>query len=734
MNDRSIINAPEPYPRGGWIDAYMPEGQLTNFQPQPQFLNLSAVRGILYRQRWLVAAIIFAAAVAGLILTLLAKPMYEASATVRIEPYGAQIVEGQNLESGVDSNMIFSLLSTQMEIITSRSLAENVAEDLNLGEREDFLGADIDKDRPANLSDDQWIEARQVMAASILQESINAENTDGTWIIEIAYRSQSPTIAAEVANAYSAAFVATDTRSSTAVNEYAQDYLQEQIELTRARLQEAELAANAYARENGIIVQPTTGEDGESGGTLTTANLASINGRVSAARAARIEAEQRWRSIQNLPAAQLPEAQSSAVLQALIIDRAAKRTQLADLRQRYNEDFPQITNLRSQIATIEEQIERSSADIKAAVRNDYIVARNQEQALQAELEGLTGETLAEQDRQVDFSVLEREAQALRDQLQALLNRFNQISTAANVQSGMINPLDSAVAPRAPYAPNLLNNMVLALVLGIGVAVGLAVLREIFDDKVRSLDEAEERIGLPLLGHTPHVSAREISSAGREHYSALMEAYSSIRLTMDFAMPTDLKVIQFTSSEASEGKTTTAALLAELFASLGRKTLLVDADLRRPSIGKLFGVGKPKAGLIEVLVGQSDLESAIIRGEQENLDILPLREALSKPGEIFASSQLSEFIEKNRKQYSLIIFDSSPILGLADAPMLSRLVDGTVFVMEANRAHFGQARAAIKRLRRGGGNPIGAVITKYRALEAGEQYSYQYGYYQYDAAK
>ncbi|MBV7258270.1 GumC family protein [Erythrobacter crassostreae] len=734
MSDQAITNPPEPENRGTWLDKYMPENRMATQSQQGKLISLPTIRGILFRQRWLIAGIMVAAAIAGLIVTLLATPMYEARSSVRIEPYGSYIVEGQNVEQGISSNQVYDLLSTQISIINSRSLAQTVAENLNLGERYDLLGGDIDENRPPNLSDEAWAESKQGMAASILYGSVGAELPSDNWIIEIIYRSENPVLAAEMANAYAEAFAAFETRDTLDGNEYAQTVLRERIETVRQRLKDAEDNANTYARKNGIVVQATPREDGEGTVTVTSSNLASINASASAATANRIAAEQRWRSVQGLPASQLPEVQGNPVLQELIAERTNKQAELVDLRQRYTDEFPRVQNLLGQISALDAQIDQSSGAIKAAVRNAYIVARNQEQALQRELNSATGDTLAEQDRQVQYSVLEREAQALRDQLQALLTRFNEVSTAANVQSGLINPLDMAVVPGSPYAPSLMRNLGLSLVLGAAFAAGLAVLRETLDDLVRSFEEVEDKLGLPLLGHTPFVAEADLDTEGENRFSALIEAYASIRSTIDFAIPRDKNVIQLTSSQAAEGKSTTAVILAELFAGVGRKTLLIDGDLRHPTVAQLVGKERPEIGFVEVLLGQADLKSAIISGVHENLDILPVGKVPGNPTELFASKQLDDFIAKYRQEYSLIVFDSSPILGLADAPMLARKVDATIFVMEANRVNFGQARSAIKRLSANGGNPVGAILTKYRALEAGQDYNYQYGYYEYESSK
>lgn len=737
MNERSIVQAPEAGRQSAWLDAYLPDGPLGPMgpvPPRPQFFNFAAIRGIIYRQRWLVAAVIAVALIGGLIMTLLATPMYQADAKVSVKPYGQYVMEGQDTNPGFSPTQIYDYLGTQVEVIKSRSLAETVVADLDLASRYDLLGKDVDEGRTPGMSDEQWFKAKQQMAATILTGGVVAEVPTKNWVIEIGYQSESPTLAAEIANAYADAFVATGSGNSVAGNEYALEYLKGQIDETRQRLSEAEQVANTYARNSGIIMQAADSEDEGAAPTLTGANLSSINARVSNARAARIEAEQRWRAIQSLPAAELPEVQANPVLQNLVSERTSKFAQLADLRQRYNDDFPQIQNLLAQVKVLETQIERSSGDIKASARSQFLVAQSQERALEAELASLTGEHLAEQDQQVELSALDREAQALRDQLKSLLDRYNQINSAANLDPGTINKIDSAMIPDSPFAPSIPRNMGLALVLGIALAAGLAVLRETLDDRIRSLEEVEEKIGLALLGHTPHVENRDIESLGTNRFSALIEAYSSIRAAIDFSLPRKRNVIQLTSSQAGEGKSTTAVILAELFASLGRKTLLVDADLRRPSVAGLLDIERPKVGLVEVLLGHVELEAAVVKGVHENLEILPVGDIPPNPTEILASAEMREFIEKYRDQYSLIIFDSCPVLGLADAPILASLVDGTVFVLEANRLPFGQARAAVRRLALAGGNMVGVVLTKYRALEAGQSYGYQYGYYEYGRDK
>jgi capsular exopolysaccharide synthesis family protein len=734
MNERSMIEAPDPTGRSLWVDQYLP-GPVLEPVPQGSRIDVAWLRGALFRQRWLIAAVVALAMIAGVVMTLLTPPTYAAIATVRISPFSNQIVEGQDIAASiVSASEIDSYMITQTEIVQSRNLAEQVARTLDLGKRAALLGAEVDQSRPANRSDEQWSEDKVKMAAGILQGSVSAESPNNSQIIAISVQSEDPALAAEIANGYADAFVQTDVRRSLDSNEYAREYLLQQIEEIRGRLNQAEVSSNDYARSAGIVTQGTTGS--EDGGTTTIvgSNLASINQTFAAARAARIAAEQKWRAISNIPASQVPEVLNSPVVQGLTSERARLNGELSVLRQRYNDEFPAIVDIRSRLSLIDQQLERSGSDIKASIRSEFLITGQQEQALEGELGSVTSSALVEQDKKIEFTGLEREAEALREQLKILLDRYNQISTASNLQSSAITPLDSAIVPREPVAPSLTRNLTIALALGLALAGALALVREVFVDQFRRAEDIEDRLGLNFLGLTPHVKIEDLENEEGNQFSTLMEAYASIRSTIDYGIPRHGAVIQFTSSQASEGKSTTSLILAQLFARLGRKTLLIDGDLRKPSVHGLLDIERPPAGLVEVLLGHVTFDQAKIETIRENLTVLAVAGIPPDPVELVSSQAFRDFIEERRKDYSLVIIDSSPMLGLADAAEVAKVVDAAIFVVEANRTSLAQARTSINRLRAVGANIMGAVLTKYRALEAGSDYSYQYQYYQYGKDK
>lgn len=737
------MNEPSPnLPRlPSFVDRYLPDrSEAYRDGAATKLLSAEALRAMLWRQRFILVTVITFALLMGFIFYLLATPVFQATASVRVDlnTGGRQLVEGQELaDPYVPTNQIATELETLSQVIASRSMARNVVDSLDLQDSATLLGDMLSEGPPAGMNEEMFAQQRREAATAMVRAGVSTEIPPNTQIIRISFASQDRVLAAQIANAYAENFLADDLNRSIAANAYAREFLEEQIAEVRGKLGEAEINANQYARANRIIGEPLqmASEDGSDSGsapTLAAANLLQVNQAFGEARAARIAAEQRWLAIANVPAAQLPEVQQNSTIQTLRTQLAQRSSALADLQERYREDYPAVRELQSEIAVLERQIARASDEIKAGIRNDYRIAQRQEDGLQQELLAVTDASLDEQDLQIQRSQLDREVVSLRDQLAALMERYNQISAVANLRSSKVTPLDPAIVPVVPSSPNLLNNLIVALVLGIGLAAAIALLREILDDRLHSLDDVESRLGMPAIGQTPYVSEKATEEL-ENPFSPLSEAYSSIRASLDFLLSSgEQKVIQFTSSQPAEGKTTSCVAVAQKYASVGRKVLLIDLDLRRPSIARHLGMAKPDVGVVDVLFGRVSLAQAVKPTQQANLDVLPVASIPNEPVEILSSALVAEMLERARESYDIVLIDSSPVIGIADAPLLSRFVDAVVFVVEANRANGRVTRGAVRRLRDMNAHIVGAIVTKFRALEAGQGYNYQYQYYTYEA--
>jgi len=704
------------------------------YQEQGLF-DLTSIRAILWRQRWVLLFVTGAVMLAGLVMTMLMTPIFESTATVRIDPQSTEIIEGQEVvDTYIPSNEVYSYLETLKSVIVSRSMALRVVDDMKLGDNAALLGEMATQAPPAGSNAASWAENKREAAADTIMGGVSVQVPVDTRIIAISFSSTDAGLAAAIANSYATNFLNNNAERSSQANSSAREYLEKEIADTREKLRQSELDAISYARANRIIGQAPQSQYGEDIGTaptLTVSNLTEVSTQLNIARAKRIDAEQRWRTVASIAPSQLPEVRSNDAIQGLKGRSAELDAQISQLRQRYRDDYPALRGLQAEKAAIDQQAAAMSAEIKRSIRDEFEIAQRQETALARELQAISSDTLDEQDRRVQYNLLARDAAASRDQLATLLTRYNQISSATNVKSNDVTLLDEARVPGGASSPNLFTNMFLALVLGVGLAVAIAVMRELFDDRLRSLEDLESKLRLPALGQTPNVT-QNISDELDSVFSPLSEAYSSLRATLDFALPkAGHFVIQFTSSQPAEGKTTSAIAVATKFASIGRRVLLIDMDLRRPSVVKSLGLDKAQVGIVDVLHGRVSLEKAMVTNATENLFILPTGQIPHNPVEILSSGLVPEFLTKHRRDFDVIIIDSSPVLGIADAPLLSRFVDAVVFVVEANRAHFGQVKAAVRRLRDMNANIIGAMLTKFSALEVGKDYNYQYQYYAYN---
>jgi polysaccharide biosynthesis transport protein len=702
-------------------------------------LSLANLRGVVWRQKVLILGVVLLSLAVAFAITLLTTPVYQASATIQVEPSQQIIIEGQELTDRYASGNEYSrYMETIATILRSRSLAQTVVDNLDLAQNEKFQTEILGLEQGVDGAESEAALVSEASAA--LQQGIEVLVPLENRVMTINFQSTDPALAAAIANGYAEAFLNFRIDRSTEANTYAREYLEEQIEELRLQLQDAETRANSFARNNRIVGQPLTvpsggGEGGSGSGTaatLTAADLTNINQAYSEARARRIESQQRWLAMADMPAAQLAEVQQSSAITAFQAQLAQMNSELSTLRERYREDYPEIRELRARISQVETRMEAAAADIKRTIRNQYEIDQRQEAALAREVERVADLTLDEQDRRVAFGSIDREVEAYRDQLDALLQRYNQISSASNIRTSDTVILDPAIVPARPFAPNLSQNLLVALILGIGLAVGLALAREFFDDRLRSSEEVESKLGVVALGQIPFARG-DVTDEIKEPFSPISEAYSSLRATVDLQLASKANpVLAVTSTGPGEGKTTTSLALARKYALLGRRVLLVDLDLRRPGVAKAAGIARTETGLVDVLFGRARLEDVVVPGVLENLHLLVSGPISNNPVEILSSGLVAEFLARNRTSYDVIVLDCSPVLGIADAPLVARQADGVVLVVEANNARIAKFRNTLRRLFESGAPILGVVVTKYKARESGESTSDQYSYYTYGA--
>jgi capsular exopolysaccharide synthesis family protein len=391
-----------------------------------------------------------------------------------------------------------------------------------------------------------------------------------------------------------------------------------------------------------------------------------------------------------------------------------------------------VIQAKAQIAELDRQIGTIAAGVRASIGNQYRVAAGQEAALKGNVDALKAATFSEQGKGVRYNILKREADTNRSLYNILLQRYQEVSTqAANV----INPIsiiDHAQPSSNPAYPRPALNMALASLLGIGLALVAGFARNSRDDHVHGPADAERDFQRPLLGVIPMLKDGErIEEALEDPQSPLTEALHALSLALDPVTQTaEHSLLLLTSSCPNEGKSMIAFKLAANLAAAGKKVLTIDGDMRRGSLHQLFGLPN-SVGLADMLsVGnEHPLADAIQYSEALGFSVLTRGRTSANPAELLASSRFAALLEEATMLYEAVIIDGPPVLGLADAPRLSRYADATVFVVEANRTSKEHAKIALKRLGDAGAEQIGLVLSKYDLAQdiGASDYAYRYDY-------
>jgi capsular exopolysaccharide synthesis family protein len=455
-----------------------------------------------------------------------------------------------------------------------------------------------------------------------------------------------------------------------------------------------------------------------------------LNEAANDAQAERIAAEARWNAERGQPLFSSQTVITNPTVQSLMSRRAELQGRLEAARERYLDDHPTIRTLEAELEATEASLNRAANEARNAVRAGYQSAVAAEQRLRSQVRSLQGATLAEQDRSVRYNTLAREADTNRSIYDGLLQRYRELNASSGITASNIAIVDEAQVPASPSSPNMQRNVLIALVLGLALAGALVFLRDQLDDRLRIPEDVETKIGLPLLGVIPRTDETETIVDLADPKSVLAESYSALRTALLYSTREGLpRVLLVTSAQASEGKTTTSYAVARGFARVGKRVLLIDADLRRPSLHKLLGLDNAM-GLSAVLVGQSAVHDAIVASDLDGLHVLTSGPLPPSPAELLSSPRMAGLLDQLEHSYDLLVIDSAPILGLADSTELAAFADGVMVVIEADRGRGGQLKTALRRLR--GSNPVilGAVLTKFDSGRAGNSYYSYYGYEYY----
>lgn len=700
-------------------------------------IDFGAIWAGAYRSRFWIGGIVLGAMVLGVLGTLLTTPIYRAVATVQIDQEAAKVLgtEDTDLSAAIQDSDRF--LKTQLDVIRSRSLAVTVAEDLGAFDDPEFL---------KKMNQDPEVEAYGVRTAEevkrelviqLLSDNLGVSLPIDSRVASITFDSPDPRLAAQVANSYAENYIRSNLQRKFDTSAYAREFLKGQLDEAAARLAESERQALNYARATRIINTSNGGQgDGSQAGpkSLIAATLVQLNTSYAAALSRRIEAEQKWNETRTQPVLSIPEVLNNLAIQRLLEERAKLEAAYEEQLQRRRADHPAVKQAKASIDEIESQIAQIASSIRETIKSDYQAALKQEKALDRQIVDLKSDTLDEQGKSVQLGILQRQTDNNRELYDLLLRRYNELNAEAGVQANNVAIVDRAEAPDKPVLPNIPLNLALSLVAGIGLAGAFVFVREQFFDKVRTAEDLLRKVGVPALGAIPFVKdGANIAEEAQDNKTTVSEAFASVRsslmLSSAHGLPTS---IMFTSAQQGEGKSSACFATALALGRVGKSVLLIDLDLRRPRQHHLFGVDN-SSGMANLLTHNASIDDVIHSTEFDGISVIPSGGIAPNPTELLASQAFRDLVRELEKRFDVVLIDSPPLLALADAVEIGSVTDASIFVVEAARSASSTLRSAIERLRHGGGNVVGGLLTKFDPKESGYGYYYAYDYqYKTDA--
>ncbi|MHC9419753.1 GumC family protein [Sphingomonas citri] len=682
------------------------------------------------RRKWTIIGAIVVCLMAAILFTLLATPKYTAVTQIEINREGTRILSNVENVQPETSTADQEFYQTQYTILASRAMADRVARELRLADDRHFfdvMGAKLVAESFTNGTSSLSRGQREDAAAQILAAHVSVQGIRTSRLVNIEWTSPDPVLSAKVANTWATSFISYNLERRYDASSYARRFLEQRLEQLRQRLETSERQLVGYAQQQSIINVPVGGSD--TGGrtaerSLTVDSLAALNTSLSEATADRIKAESRLAGARS---GLLPEQLENATVNALRQRRAELTADYAKLMQQFSPEYPPAQAVAAQLAQVDRSLSREQQRVSTTVSTAYNDALGREKLLRAKVDSLRSDYLDQRRRGIQYNIFQREVDTNRELYNGLLQRLKEIGVSAGASENNISVIDGAELPTRPSFPRPFLNILAGLAMGTLLGLAIAFAREQIDETITDPADFERRMGLSMLGGVPEVATHDPLEELRNPKSSLTDAYLSIQaslsFTTDHGLPRSLIV---TSTRPAEGKSTTAHAFAHVTGRSGRRTLLIDADMRSPSLHHNLGIANGD-GLSAVLSGIIEPRQVIRPVDGLPFDVMTAGKSPPNAAELLRGHRLPELLEQLGREYDFIVLDSPPVMGLADAPIIASVAEATVFVMESRGVKARLAQIALERLRQAHAHIAGAVMTKLQFRKAGYGYGYDYGY-------
>lgn len=714
--------------------------QMTAPEREATPLALEYLR-IAKRWKFVIAGTMAGFLILGLVITLLMTPKYTATTQIEIARESNKIVNLQGVEQEAsDADQEF--YQTQYGLLRSHSLAERVSTKLRLNDDPAFFemfGVDPTDHGAQQARNGRFPpgdrDLRMRLAAEILLKNVNVNPTRLSRLVDLSVTTPDRALSAKIANAWAENFIQATLQRRYEATSYARNFLENRLEQLRQRLEDSERQLVLYASSQRIINLPTTGgpSDSRAERSIVADNLANLNEELAKATADRIRVQARYDQLRSR-GGDASEALDNSAINTLRARRAELAADYRKLLTQFEPGYPSVQAVKAQIDQLDRSITREESRISASLGSEYKGALDREQKLSQRVEGLKAGLLDLRRRSIQYNIYQREVDTNRALYDGLLQRYKEIGITGGVGVNNIAIVDPADVPDRQSSPKLLLNLLLSMILGTIVGAGLALLLEHTDESIMDPTEIRQRLKLSLLGAIPRTKESDPTEALNDRKSALFDAYLAVQANLRFATEHGVpRTLSVTSTRPAEGKSITALSLATTLARSGHSVVLVDGDMRSPSVHHLLGRDHDR-GLSNYLAGDDAIDALLTVADQYGFSAMTAGPLPPNAAELLTSDRLSMLMDRLLERFDHVVIDSPPVMGLADAPLIGNRVEAVVYVVESHGIRSRQVRTALDRLTDAGARVIGAVLTKFEARRANMGYEYGYDYGHHDGGK
>ncbi|MFM2624157.1 GumC family protein [Vibrio owensii] len=675
------------------------------------------------------------------------KSVYQATATLLIQEEQKSALSIEEVY-GVDTTKK-EYFQTQIAILKSNHIADKVITQLNLTKHPEFTSASglkqkIDEVKAIPFVQDLLHVAPNpketsqhtkpyYQALQTFKRKLEIEPVRNTQLVRIRFRSTDPQLATTIANAVGQAYIDANFEAKLVVTQNAATWLTNNSQKLEERLRASEQALQDFLMQEGLI--DINGID-----DIYANELEELNRKLNAAVNKRIEAQTliellKRKSSQDLDSLlSIDEFANQAQIRDLKLSEAQAAKNVSELSQRYGPKHDRMIQAKAQLASIQARTQRLIREISFSKQQDLLAAKSQEDLLRAELDSKKSDFQMLGSQKARYEQLKREVESNKDLYEAFLNREKETNATSDYKNVTARFTDPAIVPLFPIAPQRMKLVLIATLFGFAIACALVIILETLREVIRTSSDVQDKLGVTCLGTIPKVKKRSLKQGGVT-YSAYLdqdeklfsEACRSVRTSLLLRLTnTKQKVLPFTSAIPEEGKTSTSINMAVSFSTM-EKVLLIDCDLRRPSLAKRFNLPESNPGLTNILTMDTPLSECIVRSDEANLDVLPAGIIPPNPQELLASERFEKLLEYLKSKYDRIIIDTPPMLSVSDALILGQKANGLITVIRSESTKASLVSVALSKQIQHSIPSLGVLITQAKSKEGEALYVQKYAY-------